>query len=120
MLAFLLAQAAPSEPMASLFGGQNSMFFLVAIFFAIFYFMIIRPQQKTQKDHNAYLAGLKKGDEIITAGGIVGKIDKVADGTYLVEIATNVKVRVVKGQVSGPFVSKPDQASQPQQLEDKK
>lgn len=120
MPAFLLAQAASDNPLASLFGGQNSMFFLVAIFFAIFYFMIIRPQQKQQKDHNAYLAGLKKGDEIITTGGIIGKIDKVVDGTYLVEIASNVKVRVVKGQVSGPFVNKPDQGSAAPQVEEKK
>ena len=107
MLALLLAQAA-ADSAASPFGGQNSMFFLIAIFFAIFYFIIIRPQQKQQKEHATYLASLKKGDEIVTTGGIVGRIDKVVDGTYLVEIANNVKVRVVKGQVSGPFVNTPE------------
>jgi len=68
VLSLLLAQAeAPSQsPLA----GPGNMLFLVAIFFGIFYFMIIRPQQKTQKTHKAYLEGLKKGDEVVTNGGL--------------------------------------------------
>ncbi len=108
----LLAQAAGSS---SPFGGQFGMLPLVLIFFAIFYFMIIRPQQKTQKDHKAWGDQLKKGDEVVTGGGIIGKVALVAGDVVTVEIANNVKVRVLKAQITGPFgavpaavVDKPD------------
>jgi preprotein translocase subunit YajC len=113
----LLAQA---DPTASLLGGPNSMFFLVAIFFAIFYFMIIRPQQKQQKTLENYLSGLKKGDEVLTAGGLIGRIDKVQDTVLTLEIASNVKVRILKTLVTGPFAppepkaeAKPDAKPEP-------
>ena len=80
------------------------MFFLIAIFFGIFYFMIIRPQQKQQKTLQAFLDGLKKGDEVVTTGGLIGKIEKVADGVLTLEIASKVMVRVMKSQVTAPFV----------------
>ena len=96
----LLAQAAESS---SPFGGQFGMLPLVLIFFAIFYFMIIRPQQKQQKDHKAWSDQLKKGDEVVTGGGIVGRVAVVAGDVVTVEIANNVKVRVLKAQITGPF-----------------
>jgi preprotein translocase subunit YajC len=95
----LLAQADPS----SAFGGQNQILFLVPLFFGIFYFMIIRPQQKQQKQLQTYLDGLKKGDEVVTTGGLIGRIDKVADGVLTLEIAQGVKVRVMKTQVVSEF-----------------
>ena len=79
------------------------MFFLIAIFFAIFYFMIIRPQQKQQKKLQAFLDGLTKGDEVVTTGGMIGKIDKVAGSVLTLEIASGVKVRILKAQVVAPF-----------------
>lgn len=104
MFATLLAQAADSS---SPFGGQLGMLPLVVIFFAIFYFMIIRPQQKQQKDHKAWSDQLKKGDEVVTGGGIVGKVAMVAGDVVTVEIASNVKVRVLKAQITGPFAPAP-------------
>ena len=109
----LLAQAAESS---SPFGGQLGMLPLVLIFFAIFYFMIIRPQQKQQKDHKAWGDQLKKGDEVVTGGGIVGKVALVAGDVVTVEIASNVKVRVLKAQITGPFPAVP---SSPAAKEDK-
>ena len=63
---------------------------------AIFWFLIIRPQMKRQKDHQAKLAGIKKGDQVVTAGGIVGKVLRVDDSYADVEIAQGVRVKVVK------------------------
>ena len=100
----LLAQAeAPSQ--SPLAGGGN-MLFLIAIFFGIFYFMIIRPQQRQQKSHKAYLESLKKGDEVITNGGLIGRIAAVQGDVLTLEIANNVRVRVLKDQVNRPFVVK--------------
>jgi preprotein translocase subunit YajC len=104
VLSLLLAQAeAPSQsPLA----GPGNMLFLVAIFFGIFYFMIIRPQQKQQKTHKSYLESLKKGDEVITNGGLIGRIAGVQGDVLTLEIANNVRVRVLKDQVNRPFVVK--------------
>src|SRR6267143_29285 len=82
------------------------MLFLVAIFFGIFYFMIIRPQQKQQKTHKSFLESLKKGDEVITNGGLIGRIAGVQGDVLTLEIANNVRVRVLKDQVNRPFVVK--------------
>ena len=70
--------------------------FFIAIF-AIFYFLLIRPQQKKQKQHMAMIEALRRGDQVVTQGGLVGKVSKVRDdGEVEVEIATGVNVRVVK------------------------
>ena len=66
----------------------------------IFYFLLIRPQQKRAKEHKAMLEALKRGDEVITTGGIHGRITGVTDDVLTVEIAPNVKVRVSKSAVA--------------------
>lgn len=104
MLSLLLAQA--EAPAQSPLAGPQNMLFLVAIFFGIFYFMIIRPQQKQQKTHKSYLESLKKGDEVITNGGLIGRIAGVQGDVLTLEIANNVRVRVLKEQVNRPFVVK--------------
>ena len=76
-----------------------SFFPLVAIF-VIFYFLMIRPQQRRVKEHQAALNAVKKGDEVVTGGGIRGRVSKVADDEVEVEIAQGVKVRVVKSTIS--------------------
>ena len=100
----LLAQA--EAPAQSPLSGGGNMLFLIAIFFGIFYFMIIRPQQRQQKTHKAYLDSLKKGDEVITNGGLIGRIAAVQGDVLTLEIANNVRVRVLKDQVNRPFVVK--------------
>ena len=70
--------------------------FFIAIF-AIFYFLLIRPQQKKLKEHQAMVEALRRGDQVVTAGGLVGKVTKVRDdGEVEVEVADGVTVRVIK------------------------
>ena len=71
------------------------------LIFVVFYFLLIRPQQKKLKDHKNMIANLKKGDRIVTQAGIIGNIHYVNDdGTLSVEIADNVNVKVAKGMVA--------------------
>ncbi len=75
--------------------GMINILFLVG-FIAIFYFLLIRPQNKRRKEHQTLIAGLNKGDEIVTAGGIVGKINKVEDDFVIVQVSSNVEMRIQK------------------------
>jgi preprotein translocase subunit YajC len=68
--------------------------------FAIFYFMLIRPQQKKAKEHKALLDNMKKGDNVITAGGVHGKITSVDDTIVMLEIANNVNIKIAKSYIS--------------------
>ena len=71
------------------------------LLFAIFYFLLIRPQQQRAKQHQAMVNAVRRGDSVVTAGGVVGRVAKVKDdGEILVEIADNVQVRVVKSTLS--------------------
>ena len=87
----LLAQVAGGSP--------QSLFVFIIGMFAIMYFLMIRPQQKQLKAHNALIANLKKGDMVVTQGGIIGRIFQVADKEVQIEVATNVKLRVLKTSV---------------------
>ena len=79
------------------------------LIFVIFYMLMIRPQQKRVKDHAALIGAVKKGDEVITGGGIRGRVTKVMDDDVEVEIGQGVKVRVVKATLShvGASAKKP-------------
>jgi preprotein translocase subunit YajC len=66
----------------------------------VFYFLLIRPQQKRMKEHKEMVEGLKRGDEVITQGGLIGKVVKVADEEVTVELSEGVKVRVVRQTIS--------------------
>lgn len=73
-------------------------FVLIAV---VFYFLLIRPQQKRQKDHKQMVANLRRGDRVVTAGGIIGTVSKVPSDTELVvEIAEGVKVKVARATIS--------------------
>jgi preprotein translocase subunit YajC len=73
----------------------------LVLLFGIFYFLIIRPQQQRMKAHQAMVAAVKRGDTVVTAGGLVGKVAKVKDdGELLVEIADNVQVRILKNTLT--------------------
>jgi len=75
-------------------------FIPLILIFVIFYFFLIRPQQKKIKDHKLMVASLKRGDRVVTAGGIVGEIDKVLDGDKVnLSIADNVIIEVVKSTI---------------------
>ncbi len=80
--------------------GAFIQFAPLLLIFVVFYFLLIRPQQQRMKAHREMVAALSKGDEVVTAGGIVGKVAKVDDAELQVEIATGVKVRVMRATVS--------------------
>jgi len=73
---------------------------MMVVFVAIFYFLLIRPQQKKAKDHAAMITRLSSGDEVVTSGGILGRIVEVGDAFVTVEVADGVRVKVQKGQVT--------------------
>ena len=78
------------------------------LMFVIFYFLLIRPQQKRQKAHQKMLGLLKKGDKIVTAGGVIGTIFALTDNELVVEVADKVKIRVVRSQVNMYGVAEDD------------
>ena len=82
--------------------GQGiAQFIPLILIFVIFYFFLIRPQQKRVKDHKAMVASLKRGDEIITSGGIIGTIDRVMEDDRIeVTIGENTKVQIIKSTIT--------------------
>ena len=102
----LLAQVAGGSP--------SSLFIFIAGMFAIMYFLMIRPQQKQLKEHRALLANLKKGDQVVTQGGIIGRVFLIDDKVVQIEVASNVKLRVLKTSVQSvikdPSEAKSDDA----------
>ena len=96
--------AAPGAPLGpcGAQGGMTTIVMMVAMF-AIFYFMLIRPQSKKAKEHQNMLNALQKGDEVVTGGGIVGKISGISDKVVTLEVSEKVRVRVLKSQVVDKF-----------------
>ena len=89
-------------------GSGFAQFIPLILIFVIFYFFLIRPQQKKIKDHKLMVAALKRGDEVITSGGIIGRIEKVLDNDKVdIMISENVTVQVIKSTIQG-LLSKPD------------
>jgi preprotein translocase subunit YajC len=81
--------------------GADIMAFLpMILIFVVFYFLLIRPQQKKSKEHRAMLEALQKGDEVVTAGGIVGKVSKITDQYASIEIAPSVEISVQRQAIS--------------------
>ena len=101
------AQAAGGAP-----GGFDMISLMpLVLIFVVFYFLLIRPQQKKMKAHREMIAALKRGDKVLTSGGIMGTIVKVEeDGTLLVEIAKDVRVRIARGTISD-VLTKPQAAA---------
>ncbi|MGD9507962.1 MAG: preprotein translocase subunit YajC [Geminicoccaceae bacterium] len=105
----------PAYAQAAAPGGGGDIFMSLlplVMVFAIFYFLLIRPQQSKMRAHREMLENLKKGDQVVTGGGIVGKIVRVeqSDNSLVVEIASNVQVKVVRGTVQD-VLNKPVPAS---------
>ena len=80
-------------------GGQFAPILMMVVFVVIFYFLLIRPQQKKAKEHQALVSKLSAGDEVVTTGGILGKVTEVGDSFVTIEIADGVRVKVQKFQV---------------------
>ena len=89
------AQGTGSSP-----GGDLMAFLPMVAIFVVFYFLLIRPQQKRSKEAKAMLSALQKGDEVVTAGGIVGRVTKLTDAYATVEVAPNVEMTVQRSAIS--------------------
>ena len=89
------AQAAHAQT-----GGSLGFILMMGLFFVIFYFMLIRPQSKRAKEHRAMLSALATGDEVVTSGGILGRVTEVGDNFITLEVASGVQLKVQKGQVA--------------------
>lgn len=98
MLNTILLQAASGNTSAGAGSGWSSMIMIVALI-AIFYFFMIAPQQKKQKKINAFRDSLKKGDKVMTAGGIYGRIREIKDNYVLLEIDSNVTIKIDKNSI---------------------
>lgn len=95
MTGFAYAQAAQDT-----FGMLNSLLIPTMLIIGIMYFLMIRPQQKRLKDHQAMVAGVRRGDTVVTSGGIIGKVAKVDDQELQVEIAEGVKIKILRSTIS--------------------
>ena len=82
-------------------GGGFAALVPLLLMFAIFYFLLIRPQQKKQKKHRELLGTLKRGDQVVTVGGLHGKITGITDKVVTLEVAEKVRVKVGRGYISG-------------------
>jgi preprotein translocase subunit YajC len=93
------AQAAPAAANTGLMGNLGT-FLPLILMFVVMYFLMIRPQQKKAKEQAQMINALAKGDEVVTAGGILGKVSKVSDTYITVEIAANTEIQVQKHSVT--------------------
>jgi preprotein translocase subunit YajC len=99
------SQTAPSA------NPLGSPLIMVALMVAIFYFLLIRPQQKQAKQHQGFVAGLKKGDEVVTQGGIIGTVVVVQERTVTLDVGQGNKLRVLKAQVASVWKEGPETAA---------
>lgn len=106
-LALAADGAEGASSISSGLGGLANLLPMVAIFL-VFYFLLIRPQMKKQKELQALVSNLKKGDKVIAAGGIIGKISKIEDNIIILEIDTNSKIQVLKSTVNEVLDNKKD------------
>ena len=93
------AQTAPAAADAGFMGSLTSMLPLV-LMFVVMYFIMIRPQMKRQKEHRAMIDALAKGDEVVTAGGLLGRVTRLGEGSLHLEIANGVEVQVQRSAVT--------------------
>ena len=97
---FTLLQVAPAaQPQ----GGGWSMWIMLALIFVVMWFFMIRPQRKQQKELQAFRDGLKKGDKVVTIGGIYGTVCEIKEGSVLIEVDNNVKIRVSQNALVKDF-----------------
>jgi len=92
------AQTAPAAGADSMFGGLGSMLPLI-LMFVVLYFVMIRPQMKRQKEHKSMIDALAKGDEVVTSGGLLGKVTKMGETFIALEVAGGVEIQVQRSAV---------------------
>jgi preprotein translocase subunit YajC len=92
-----IAWAADAAPA----GGGIAQFIPLVLIFVVFYFLLIRPQQKKVKEHQELVANLKRGDAVVTSGGVYGEITGMTDTVITLEIADNVRIKVARGHIAG-------------------
>ena len=102
MLGLAFAMSGPPGGAGAPAGGMAAFQQMIPLIFmfAIFYFLLIRPQQKKAKEHKALLEAIKKGDNVITAGGVHGKVSGVDDNIVTLEIATGVNIKITKSYIA--------------------
>ena len=98
MLLFILAQGSPAAPASP--GGGLGVFVPFIFIFVIMYFIMIRPQQRRQKEQQRLISSLKTGDRVVTSSGIHGLIANVKDSTVIVKVADNVKIEMDKAAIA--------------------
>jgi preprotein translocase subunit YajC len=81
-------------------GGEFSPLILMLVFFAVFYFIVLRPQMKRAKEHRTLLSQLAKGDEVVAAGGLLGRVVDIGDAFITLELADNVAIKVQKQAIT--------------------
>jgi len=109
----MLISTAYAQGLGGMFDGSNAMvqFLPLVLIFVVFYFLLIRPQQKKQKEHRTMLDTLRRGDRVVTGGGIIGTVNRVVSNEEVeVDIAQGVRVRVLRGTITN-IVAKPDPAA---------
>ena len=109
----MLISMAYAQSFGGLFDGSNAMvqFLPLVLIFVVFYFLLIRPQQKKQKDHRSMLEALRRGDRVVTGGGIIGTVNRVTGNEEVeVDIAQGVRVRVLRSTISN-VVARTDPAA---------
>jgi len=82
-------------------GGSTGMIIWMVLLFALMYFMLIRPQKKQRDQHQKLVESLKRGDRVVTSGGLLGTISGITENTVIIEVADGVKVKIQKSHVSG-------------------
>lgn len=86
----------PAQP------SSLEMFLPLIIMVGIFYFLIIRPQGKRMREHDKFVTGLKRGDSVVTASGILGVVDGLTDAIVTLEVSNGVKIKFLRKQIAGP------------------
>lgn len=118
LLVYLSSFTLSAEVFAQAAGGAKaptlteSLLLPMAVVFGIVYFMMIRPQAKKQKQHDELLKGLKPGDEVVTSGGIIGRVKSVAEQFVSLELSPNTSMKIQKSHIAG--LSKPQDSVKPQ------
>lgn len=96
---FLISSAYAQTAAPAAASGDNSFLYIMIPMFVIMYFVMIRPQQKKAKEQKALIAGVVKGDEVVTMGGIIGRISKLGESTVHIETGSNVELQIQRSAI---------------------